>query len=58
MVLLTLFFHTDVMCKNSSVIPGGEWPSVDWMTDTPLLGVATSDISWFVGFCHTLFPHI
>ena len=38
MVLSTLFFHTDIMCKDGSVIPGGEWPSVDWMTDTPLLG--------------------
>ena len=56
-VLSALFFHTDVMCKDGLVIPGGEWPSVNWMTDTPLLGAATRDMSWFVGFCHALFPH-
>ena len=49
---------TDVMCKDGSVIPGGEWPSVDWMTDTPSLGAATRDMSWFVGFCCALFPHV
>ena len=58
MVLLTLFFHADIMCKDGSVIPGGEWPSVYWMTDTPSLGAATRDMSWFVGFCHALFPRV
>ena len=28
------------------------------MTDTPLLGAATRDMSWFVGFCCALFPHV
>ena len=58
MVLSTLFFHTDVMCKDGLVVPGGEWPSVDWMTDAPSLGAATRDMSWFVGFCCTLFPRV
>ena len=56
MTLSTLFFHTDITCKDSSVIPGDEWPSVDWMTDTPLLGAATRDMSWFIGFHCALFP--
>ena len=58
MVLSTLFFHNDIMCKDSLVIPGGEWPSMDWMTDTPSLGAATRDMSWFVGFHHALFPRV
>ena len=56
MVLSTLFFHTDIMCKDSLVTPGGEWPSVDWLADTPSLDAATRDMSWFVGFCHAFFP--
>ena len=58
MVLSTLFFHTDIMCKDGLVIPGGEWPSVDRMTDTISLGAATRDMSWFVRFCHALFPRV
>ena len=46
------------MCKDGPVTPGGEWPSVDWMTDTPSLGAATRDMSWFVEFCHALFPRV
>ena len=57
-VLSTIFFHTDIMCKDGSVILGGEWPSVDWMTDTPSLGAATRDMSWFVEFRHALFPRV
>ena len=46
------------MCKDGSAVPGGESPSMDWMTDTPSLGAATRDMSWFVGFHHFLFPHV
>ena len=55
-ILSKLFFYTYITCKDGSVVLGGEWPSVDWMTDTPSLGAATRDMSWFVGFCHSLFP--
>ena len=54
-ILSKLFFYTDIMCKDGSVVPGGEWPSMDWMTDTPSLGATTRDMSWFMGFCHSLF---
>ena len=57
-ILSKLFSLTDIMCKDGSVVPGGEWSSVDQMTDTPSLGAATRDMSWFVGFCHSLFPHV
>ena len=57
-ILLKLFFYTDITCKDGSVVPGGKWPSMDWMTDTPSLGAATRDMSWFVGFHHSLFPHV
>ena len=43
-ILSKLFFHTNVACIDGSVIPGGKWPSVDWMTDTPLLRAGTRDI--------------
>ena len=48
----------DITCKDGSVVPGGEGPSMDWMTDTPSLGAAMKDMSWFVGFCHSLFPGV
>ena len=54
-ILLKLFFYTDMTCKDGSVVPGGKWPSMDWMIDTPSLGAATRDMSWFVGFCHSCF---
>ena len=40
-ILLKLFFYTNIMCKDGSVVPGGKWPSVDCITDTPSLGTAT-----------------
>ena len=57
-ILSKLFFYTDIMCKDGSVVPGGKWLSVDWMIDTPSLGAATRDMSWFVVFNHSLFPHV
>ena len=54
-ILSKLFFYTDIMCKDGSIVPGGEWPSVDWMTDTPSLGAATRGMSWFMVFCHSCF---
>ena len=57
-ILSKLFFYTDITCKDGSVVPGGKWPSVDLMTDTPSLGAATRDMSWLVGFHHSLFPRV
>ena len=57
-ILSKLFFYPNIMCKDGSVVPGGECPSMDWMTDTPSLGAATRDMSWFMGFYCSLFPHV
>ena len=57
-ILSKLFFYTDMMFRDGSVVPEGEWPSVDWMIDTPSLRAATRDMSWLVGFCCSLFPQL
>ena len=36
-ILLKLFFYTDITCRDGSVVPGGKWPSVDWIIDTSSL---------------------
>ena len=56
--ILSKLFCTDITCRDGSVVPGGEWPSVDWMIDTPSLGAATRDMSWFVGFRCSLFTRV
>ena len=57
-ILSKLLFYTDITCKDGSVVPGGQWPSMDWMIDTPSLGAATRDMSWLVEFHHSLFPRV
>ena len=52
------FFHMDVTLVDSSILQGGEWPSVPWYPDTPVTGVVTRDLSWFIEICHLKRLHL
>ena len=52
-----IFFHTDVALVDGSTLQGGEWPSVPWYLDTPEMGAALQDPSWFIEIHRGLFPN-
>ena len=56
--LSKIFFPMTVTCLDGLIARGDEFLSCECMADTSLQGAALRDMSWFVGFQHSLFPRV
>ena len=56
--MLDIFFHTDIILVDGSILQGGKWPSIPWYPDTPETGAATQDLSMFIEIHRALLPRV